>query len=434
MSLNPQVMTAIEQLNYRVTVGDVAVQSGLDLQVAQQELMSLASESGGHLQVTETGEIAYAYARNFRAVLQAKFLKLRLLSLGQKIWGFLFYLIRISFGILLIASICIIAIALLLIISATLFKDSDSSDSSSRDSVGFNGFPIGWIFSDWYYFFTPSPYSSPRSASSFASKKDSMNFLESVFSFLFGDGNPNRNLEERRWQAIGRILRQFQGAVIAEQIVPFLDSLDKGQTVDDAMLPVLMRFNGLPEVSPEGEIVYHFPELQTSVESKQTAPAAPFLKASFWAFSRASSGQVIAAIGLGSVNLIGAMVLGKWMSASTLGGFLGFIQALYPVLLVYGIGFLVIPLGRYFWNRRQNQRIAAQNQRREQLARQLDSPTNRLKEKLGFARRFARATRVDDLNMVYTTEKDLLEQDAGNQAAIDAEWQERINRSKSQRH
>jgi hypothetical protein len=80
MSFNPKVIEAIEQLNYRVTVGDVAVRSGLELQVAQPALMALASEAGGHLQVTETGEVAYLFAQNFRSVLRAKFLKLRYLE------------------------------------------------------------------------------------------------------------------------------------------------------------------------------------------------------------------------------------------------------------------------------------------------------------------------------------------------------------------
>jgi hypothetical protein len=433
MSLNPKVMAAVEQLNYRVTVGDVAVQSGLDLQVTQQALLSLASESGGHLQVTETGEVAYLFVRNFRTILKAKSLKLRLIAVWQQIWRVLFYLIRISFGILLIASICIIAIAILLIIFVTLFKDSDKSEgSNSGKSIGFDGLPIGWIFSDWYYFFTPSPYSKPRVTSTISAKKDSMNFLEAVFSFLFGDGNPNQNLEERRWQAIGQILRHHQGAVIAEQVVPFLDSFDEGKAVDDAMLPVLLRFNGQPEVSPEGEIVYHFSELQTSVKTVQTTSIAPFLRESSWGFSKASSGQVIGAIGLGTINLIGAIALGKLMSASSLGGILGFVQAIYPVLLGYGLSFLAIPLGRYFWNQWQNKRIAVRNHHRERLAQQLAHPTIRLNAKLAFASKFARSTRIDDLNLVYTTEKELLEQEAENQAMIDAEWQKRIDQSASQ--
>lgn len=331
MSLNPKVIAAVEQLNFRVTVGDVAVQSGLDVRVAQQELMALASSAGGHLQVTETGEVAYLFARNFRSILQAKFLKLRLQAWGQRIWQVLFYLIRMSFGVLLIASIFIIAIAILLIVVALAFKDNDGPDD----------LPIGWIFTDWYYFFTPDPYSrSQRTLSS--PTKDSMNFLEAIFSFLFGDGNPNKNLEQRRWQAIGRTLRYNQGAVIPEQVIPFLDGLDKGQSIDDAMLPVLLQFNGLPEVSPEGEIVYRFPELQTSVKPDTSAPSASFLKESLWQFSHASSTQILWSIGLGSINFIGALTLGKLLGSSNFVGFLGFVQGIYGILLAYGIGFLAI--------------------------------------------------------------------------------------------
>ena len=436
VSLNPKVMAAVEQLDYRVTAGDVAVQSGLSLQTAQQGLMLLASESGGHLQVTETGEVAYLFGRHFRAALQSKYWRLRLEAVWQKIWAALFYLIRISFGIVLIASICLIAVAIFVLITASMSRDSDSSDGGDGFSFGGGGFPMGWMFSDLYYFFSPNPYSgysrrqSSPQYSSAASRQEIPNFLEAIFSFLFGDGDPNRTLDERRWQLIGQELRRSQGAVAAEQIVPFLDAPESEQTVDDAMLPVLLRFNGLPEVSPEGEIVYQFPELQTSVKSAQSAPAAAFLKESLWSFSKASSGQVMAAIGLGGVNLVGALALGKLLSTSgALVGFLGFVQVIYPLLLVYGIGFLVIPLGRHFWNQWQNQRIAVRNQRRERLAQRLLQPSKSLLEKLNFARQFACSAQVDDQQMVYTTEKDLLEQDFENQAAIDADWQKRLDRS-----
>ena len=36
------VMEAVEKLNYRVTIGDVAAQSGLDLNTAQREILALA--------------------------------------------------------------------------------------------------------------------------------------------------------------------------------------------------------------------------------------------------------------------------------------------------------------------------------------------------------------------------------------------------------
>jgi hypothetical protein len=72
-------------------------------------------------------------------------------------------------------------------------------------------------------------------------RQEEMNFLESIFSFLFGDGDPNADLEERRWQTIGTVIRNQGGAVAAEQIAPYLDDVGEGwaQEDEDYMLPVL---------------------------------------------------------------------------------------------------------------------------------------------------------------------------------------------------
>jgi hypothetical protein len=48
-------------------------------------------------------------------------------------------------------------------------------------------------------------------------------FFESVYSVLFGDGDPNRSLERRRWIRIGCFLQHRGGAVIAEDLAPLLD-------------------------------------------------------------------------------------------------------------------------------------------------------------------------------------------------------------------
>ena len=99
VNLNKDVMQAVEALNYRVTVGDVASRAGLDVQVAQQGLLALASETQGHMQVSEAGEIAYEFPKNFRGILRNKYWQLRMQEMLSKIWQVLFYLIRVSFGI-----------------------------------------------------------------------------------------------------------------------------------------------------------------------------------------------------------------------------------------------------------------------------------------------------------------------------------------------
>ncbi|MEG4858405.1 hypothetical protein QUB75_12275 [Microcoleus sp. K1-B6] len=435
MAPNPTIMQAVEQLGYRVTVGDVAAKAGLDVNFAQRELLTLASEAGGNLQVAESGDIAYLFPKNFRDILRNKFLRLQLQEWWQKIWRILFYLIRISFGIVLVASILLIFVAITILLSS---GDSNNSSGGGGDGGsggsrggGFSFFPYFWNDLIWIFYWNhDQPYYQQRSR--LTGQKPEMSFLEAVFSFLFGDGNPNNNLEERKWSDIAAAIRNNRGAVAAEQIAPYLDNLGQGyaQEYEEYMLPALARFDGRPEVSPEGQIVYHFPQLQTTATERNSEPVAAYLREMLWRFSNASSGQIMLAAGLGAVNLVGALVLGNLLTNNLIvGGFIGFVSAVYPMLLIYGVGFLALPLIRYFWIQWKNSRIEARNQERQQRAMLLNEPDANLLKKLAYAREFAAENVLTGEDLAYTTETELTQQELEQSAKIDAEWQRRIDRS-----
>jgi len=429
-------MQAVERLGYRVTVGDVATQAGLNVNLAQRELLALAAAAGGNLQVAESGEIAYQFPKNFRTILRNKFLKLRLQAWGEKIWRVLFYLIRISFGIVLLLSITLIFVA----IAAILIALNSSRGDSDRDS-GYSGgggmvfLPNFWIGPNWFWFFDPDPYRHHSQGSRRDKDPASMNFLEAVYSFLFGDGNPNADLEDRRWRTIGSVIRNNRGAVVAEQIAPYLDLPEAAQADEDYMLPVLSKFDGRPEVSPEGEIVYHFPQLQSTATQQRPKSIAAYLRELPWRFSQATSGQKMLAIALGSVNLVGALVLGYLLSDPTAiaraGAFITFVQSIFVVLLAYGVAFLAIPLVRYFWIQWRNKKIEARNEQRRQQAVLLNQASPALERKIVYAQQFAAETLIDRGNLAYTTEESLLEQESQRSAEIDAEWQRRLDQSSS---
>ena len=241
MTPNPKIVKSIEKLDYRVTVGDVAAQAGLELNFAQQGLLALASEAGGHLQVAESGDVVYLFPKNFRSILRNKYWQLRWQKTWQKVWGVLFYIIRISFGVILIASILVMLAAIVFLWIAAN-SSSDNKRGNSNRPLGAGGIyfvPRFW-FGDFFLWFDPGYNRRRRLRRRQASTGYQMNFLESVFSFLFGDGNPNADLEEYRWQAIGGVIRSNKGAVIGEQIAPYVDKIDE---YEDYMLPVLSRFN-----------------------------------------------------------------------------------------------------------------------------------------------------------------------------------------------
>ncbi|NEQ14004.1 hypothetical protein [Moorena sp. SIO2C4] len=440
----PSIMKAVEQLDYRVTVGDVAAQVGLNIHQAEQGLLVLASEVGGHLQVAESGDIAYLFPKNFRAILRNKFLKLRLQAWWEKVWGVLFYLIRISFGIFLVLSIVLMIVAIaFIVLSLKAGSDNDSGGGGgggNRRSGGGGGIlflPRFWIGPDLFWWFNPSyshnNYRSRRRNSRYNQDDDyEMNFLEAVFSFLFGDGNPNSDLEERRWQTIGAVIRNSGGAVAAEQIAPYLDDLGESyqRESEDYMLPVLIRFDGRPEVSPSGDIVYHFPKLQTTAAKQNQQPVPAYLRAKIWEFSQARSEQIMLAIGLGSVNFVLALVLGSLLQggeiAAQLGGFVLFVELIYPLLLAYGVGFLAIPLLRYFWVQWKKEQIRTQNRERQENAIALNQADVALQNKIAYAEQFAAQNVIREEDLVYSSEKDLLDQDIERKDQIDGEWQQRL--------
>lgn len=308
---NPSIMQAVEQLDYRATVGDIATQAGLNVNLAQQELLALASNAGGHLQVAESGEIVYLFPKNFRAILRNKFLQLRLQEWWKKVWQVLFYLIRISFGVMLLASLILVFLTIFFILTATKRDSDDRGNSNSNGGAVF--VPHFWFGPDLFWIFYPNydtRYQIRRR------ERSQLNFFEAIFSFLFGDGNPNANLEERRWQLIATVIRNHRGAVVAEQITPYLDNIGEryAREYEDYMLPVLTRFNGQPVVSPEGQIVYHFPDLQITASQRRPQPLSTYLQESKERFSEASSGQILLSTGLGVLNFVGALVLGSLLA------------------------------------------------------------------------------------------------------------------------
>jgi len=440
MTPNPNIMQAVEQMGYRVTVGDVAAKAGLDINFAQRELLAFASDVGGNLQVAESGEIAYSFPQNFRDILRNKFFRLKLQEWWEKVWRILFYLIRISFGIVLLASIVLIIVSITVILTALNSSNNNSGGGGggSNSNSGGGGFRVmPYFFNDWWWFFywNNDPYY--RRQYQTHGQPDEMNFLESVFSFIFGDGDPNYNLDERRWQAIGTVIRNHQGAIAAEQIAPYLDEIGQGYTQDyeGYMLPVLTRFDGRPEVSPEGQIVYHFPALQTTAAQHNPQPVAVYLREALYKFSEASSGQIWLAAGLGAVNLGGALILGKLLGTAGLvakvGEFIIFVQAIYPMLLTYGVAFLTIPLVRYIWMKSRNRKIEVRNQERQKRAAILNQPDDNLRQKLNYARQFGTENVISGQDLAYTTETDLMAQESEQSAKLDAEWQRRLNESDS---
>lgn len=247
-----------------------------------------------------------------------------------------------------------------------------------------------------------------------------MGFLESIFSFVFGDGDPNEGYEEERWGTIAQVIRQNGGVVTAEQLAPYLDApadwqptgSSEGPSASDEnfVLPALLRFDGTPEVDDSGNLLYRFPDLQktASTRSNSFAEQPDYPLENRWPFSIAPPGNKFLAGLLGIANFIGVIMLDGMLKSPSSGGALPLVRVLMPYLKAYAVAFFAIPLLRFLEITRRNIKVDRRNQARLRAAELLSSSESpELRQKLASARQAATRQEVvgRDSSIVYDTSR-----------------------------
>jgi hypothetical protein len=491
-----KILQAIATHGPRIVPVEVAADTGMALPAVMAELNTIASETNAHLEVTEAGNIAYLFQPNLTQAYTANASRQIMRSIGRVIanvsiivlrafCALMFFLVRISFGIALILGAVFIVVIIVVGVIALLKGlggDSDGGgdgggfdfDFGSLFDFGWGGgyysrpFYMYWIFDwlwDWFFFWryvTPGDtyYTPPVSGYDAGygkigeKKEEKRNFLINVFSYLFGDGDPNPNFEEAEWQTIAQVIENNQGVVTAEMLAPYAGEDPKEE---DWMVHVLQRFNGMPEVTEGGGIVYVFPAFQSATAVDFSPGGAGSISGSLadnqplttagedlnnlyrsqlrkqtvshnvehkkvhldraltektWPFMTVDAGP------LTTIVLFGLVILGGPIFLLTHQAFLAPIMSHFNVLpmiwavFTYGLLFFVIPGVRYPVYRMINGNIEARNNAKLEYAAKLANPTPELTKKLDEAR----IIRVSGLpkgpdKTIYTTEKATIDQE-----------------------
>lgn len=431
-NVRKRAMDAVDACGGRVTIGDVASKGGLKLNEAQKALQALAADTNGFLEVSDEGDVLYVFPKDYRSKLAAKSFRIKLEPFVEKAKSAAEYLVRVSFGTALIASIVLVYTTIIALLSSR-------SDEDNRGRRGGRSYDSGFTFylnpADLFWYWDPYYYRRRR----IQKEDDGMNFIESVFSFVFGDGDPNQGIEDERWKLIGQYISSNGGVVTAEELAPYLDleTADNNLVDESYILPVLLRFEGQPEVDEEGNILYRFPSLQRTASSQRSGRkeyvgkrwtdwvdgVEKFFKEKKWQFSKTSNSERAMVIGLGGLNLFGVIILGTMLKnvAVTPSGFITFVSDIFPLLQIYAGSFFAIPLTRWFLIRNKNAKIEKRNLARELRARALELPDLSLRRKLLSARDMAQRTVIGQDRIVYSTDRDLFEQDYDTQ-----DWDQRF--------
>lgn len=132
--LRKRAMDAIDSCGLRVTVGDVASKAGLQLNEAQRALQALAADTDGFLEVSDEGDVLYVFPKDYRSKLAAKSFRIRIEPLVEKAKLGAEYLVRVSFGTALIASIVVVYTTIIAILSSRSDEDNRGRRSRSYDT------------------------------------------------------------------------------------------------------------------------------------------------------------------------------------------------------------------------------------------------------------------------------------------------------------
>jgi hypothetical protein len=253
------------------TVADIAGRTSLPLAMVKDLIPKVADEYSARLQVTESGEILYSFPQGFRSKYRGPgvFMRSVLEKVGKGVKIFASWLFKVWIMVMLIgyfALFMLLALAALVIsLSGGSSGNSDSRSGRSGGGLFFAGSIFNLIIRIWFYSeLTKSmdPYYYDRRQA----KPGGRPLHKAIFSFVFGDGDPNADWETREKQAVIAYIQANKGVISLPEFV-MLTGL-KPLEAENAVTAFCVEFGGSPEATEDGTVVYRFDELLVRADTR----------------------------------------------------------------------------------------------------------------------------------------------------------------------
>ncbi|MDW8284409.1 MAG: hypothetical protein RMK29_22105 [Myxococcales bacterium] len=330
----------------RLVRADAAVLAGLPPERAEAALRRLLGEYRSHLMVTEEGELVYEFAPGL-VRRDARTAKEWLVRAGQATLSALWQAFQVGFKVWIAATLVAYTVIFALVgLLMMLVSDNDGAGELF----------LWWLLPDWR--FTPCRLrGAPRKR-----------FYRSVFDYVFG---PARVVPGEQEQDLLAFIRASKGRITATDLV-----LLRGWSyvrAEEEATRLLARYDGEPEVSADGVLIYSFRELRRTAQAQQDRSASPAAHGALMPYlpePPLTGNRTATNVGitlLNGFNLVAALTLGP-LAATTFGlGTLG--TALLTVVpLVFSVIFFAVPLARLIGRQAARRRRRRHNLRRALLA------------------------------------------------------------------
>ncbi|MFC1575509.1 hypothetical protein ACFL5A_02540 [Gemmatimonadota bacterium] len=350
------VLRALRKAGGRVTLGDAVAATGLPSHEVEATLRALLETRRGHLEVGESGTLAYRFdPRLIQRDAEPFFSRF-----ARKSWA----AFREAFKVWTVLMLVVYFVVFVALLIAALMASQGKGGGRSRGrglSLGRSrggGFSNLWL---WYFFWSPGwgwrrPYYGQRWERQYGSAKGNTKvpFIKKVFSFVFGPDSP-RPTQAQKDRGVIRLIRARQGVLTAAELVQHTGL--PLQSAEDEMTRIMVAHNGDVRVTGKGVLTYIFPELMVSargtVSEREPDPAWRRLEPD--ESVTGNTGKTNALIGgMNGFNLVAA-ISAPWFifPQLELGGPLAWVGLVW-VPVVFSTLFFSVPLLRGLTVRRRN--------------------------------------------------------------------------------
>lgn len=354
------ILASLRRLGGRATLGDVVADSGLSSDAVRDGLKQLLASHRGHLAVADSGELIYEFDPRLIQRDAEPLLTRMSRAFGRVVRG--------GFKAWIVVMLVGYFVVFVALVIAAILASQRGGDSRGgwRGGRGRGGLPIDPIFLYWIWgprWRIGRPYYGHRWERTLP-KEDRVPFYKKVFAFVFGPDRPSPD-ERQLDRSKLRLIRAGSGVVTTAELVEHT-----GATFDEAeedMARLLGKYDGEPVVSPDGELVYAFPDVMASVRDDRSArkpnPAWLRLEPPLEVTGNSAGTNAVVA-GMNLFTLI-ASATAPWFIFPRLGlsgpaAFFGLVV----VPLVYSVLFFATPAVRAVGVRVQNGRRRRRNVRR----------------------------------------------------------------------
>jgi hypothetical protein len=400
-----KITEALKRRRRGATVADIVAATALPLASARELVPRAADEYSARIEVTESGEIRYSFPRGFVSRyrgFRAGF-KRFLEKFGRGIKIFAAGLFKVWIMVMLVGYFALFMLLALASLFIAVAGRSSNSNSRQKNSGGFylsssifNLILRLWFYSELTKSTDPRHY---RRESRSAERPRGRPLHRAIFSFVFGDGDPNGDWELREKKAFIAYVQANRGAISLPEYMAL-----SGLTAEKAEEELMARcseFGGSPEATEEGVIVYRFDELLLrSDQGDRSFPEASAPIRGLWEFSSNKKNMNVWFGLINTVNLIfggyflfNALNTGAILTEAQLRSssylyavthhlltlvtqnplpFIGIGLGMVP--LIFSLLFWLIPGLRYLSEKKKNERIKLNNLKKTGFARIWSKP------------------------------------------------------------